>query len=342
MRRQLLLPVLALTGALVLAGCSSDSDTSSETSATSTATSSESATASDVEIGSEVGFSVAEAFGETPTVVFDSETPNEGLQVEATTVGDGEAVAAGAFVVVNYAGLVWGSDTTFDSSFDRSAASGFSLTGVVEGWGLALEGQTVGSRVLISIPPDLGYGSEGNESAGIGGEDTIVFVVDIIATYDGTSAGEADATPTEAEVDVEITGEIGEPVTDVQVNDGATEPTEATVTVLATGTGEELAIGQDVVVQYSLNLWDNSGFETSWAPAATGPSATLSVAEGYPFAGLAGVPVGSRVLVTVPADEEYSTPAVAFVLDILGTMPANEVTTDTTTEGATESETATE
>ena len=34
----------------------------------------------------------------------------------------------------------------------------------------------------FSIPPEYGYGSRGIPQAGIGGEDTLVFVIDIIST----------------------------------------------------------------------------------------------------------------------------------------------------------------
>ncbi len=52
---------------------------------------------------------------------------------------------------------------------------------VVKGWDDGLVGQTVGSRVLLAIPPELGYGKTGNEDAGISGTDTLYFVVDILA-----------------------------------------------------------------------------------------------------------------------------------------------------------------
>ena len=43
-----------------------------------------------------------------------------------------------------------------------------------------LEGRTVGSRVILEIPPADGYGKEGNPDAGIKGTDTLFFVVDIL------------------------------------------------------------------------------------------------------------------------------------------------------------------
>jgi peptidylprolyl isomerase len=35
--------------------------------------------------------------------------------------------------------------------------------------------------VVLSIPPELGYGEAGNEQAGIKGTDTLVFVIDVLA-----------------------------------------------------------------------------------------------------------------------------------------------------------------
>ncbi len=51
---------------------------------------------------------------------------------------------------------------------------------VIGGWDKGLVGQNVGSRVLLSIPPEHGYGQRGVPQAGIAGTDTLVFVVDIV------------------------------------------------------------------------------------------------------------------------------------------------------------------
>ena len=54
---------------------------------------------------------------------------------------------------------------------------------VIAGWDEGLVGQTVGSQVLLVVPPDKGYGAAGNTDAGIKGTDTLVFVVDILDAY---------------------------------------------------------------------------------------------------------------------------------------------------------------
>ena len=68
-----------------------------------------------------------------------------------------------------------------NSSWDRGQPSDFSLDQVVKGWQQGLAGQTVGSQVLLVIPPDLGYGSQKQQS--IPANSTLIFVVDILAAY---------------------------------------------------------------------------------------------------------------------------------------------------------------
>ena len=78
--------------------------------------------------------------------------------------------------------MIWDSGKTFDSSWARGTPAEFVIgTGnVIAGWDEGLVGQTVGSQVLLVIPPDKGYGSAGQADVGIKGTDTLVFVVDIL------------------------------------------------------------------------------------------------------------------------------------------------------------------
>lgn len=120
-------------------------------------------------------------FGRKPTLDFpDAAAPAE-LQVTVLTQGDGEVVEAGDSVAVHYLGQTWGGKV-FDNSYDRGQPLSFQLgVGmVIRGWDDGLTGQRVGSRVLLSIPPELGYGARGVPQAGIKGGDTLVFVSDIV------------------------------------------------------------------------------------------------------------------------------------------------------------------
>ncbi len=94
--------------------------------------------------------------------------------------GDGAEVKDTQTVVAHYTG--WLLDgTQFDSSWDRGESSSFSLDSVITGWKQGLAGHTVGSQVLLVVPPDLGYGDQ--EQSTIPANSTLVFVVDILAAY---------------------------------------------------------------------------------------------------------------------------------------------------------------
>lgn len=127
---------------------------------------------------------VSAEFGGDPTIEFPQTDAPTGLTALEVVEGDGPVVRKGDTVTVNYHGVVWGGTKPFDSSFDRHepASFGIGVGQVIKGWDQTVVGHNVGSRLLISIPPEYGYGSRGIPQAGIGGTDTLVFVVDIIST----------------------------------------------------------------------------------------------------------------------------------------------------------------
>ncbi|GAA3029878.1 hypothetical protein GCM10017559_65550 [Streptosporangium longisporum] len=107
------------------------------------------------------------------------------LVVKTVIKGTGPAVKSGQSILVQYAGKIWGSDVEFDSSWSRGAQPIMFQIGtgkVIKGWDQGLVGVPVGSRVLLSIPPDLGYGKAGSGEK-IKGTDTLVFLVDVVAAY---------------------------------------------------------------------------------------------------------------------------------------------------------------
>ncbi|MGA7149756.1 MAG: FKBP-type peptidyl-prolyl cis-trans isomerase [Microbacterium sp.] len=125
-----------------------------------------------------------------PTVELDDDgaptiTIPEGFEEPDTTAvavlkkGDGATVASGDTVSVQYTGVLL-DGTVFDSSWERGAPAQFSTTGVVVGFGKALEGQTVGSQVLAVIPAAEGYGDAAQGE--IPANSALVFVVDILST----------------------------------------------------------------------------------------------------------------------------------------------------------------
>ena len=129
---------------------------------------------------------VTEAAGQAATIKIPAGTAApKALTTKTLVKGTGAKVASGDYVVVQYTGVIWRTGKVFDSSWSRNQPFAFNVGAgqVIKGWDDGLIGQTVGSRVMLVIPPADGYGSSGQSSAGIKGTDTLVFVVDILGSY---------------------------------------------------------------------------------------------------------------------------------------------------------------
>jgi len=136
---------------------------------------------------------VSTAQGSAPKVTIPKGvTPPTTLVTKTLIKGSGPVVTKGEFVVVQYTGVNWRTGQVFDSSWERSLPYSFKIgaspSQVIPGWDQGLVGQTVGSRVLLVVPPKDAYGSAGQSQAGIKGTDTLVFVVDIISAVSSGSA----------------------------------------------------------------------------------------------------------------------------------------------------------
>ncbi len=122
--------------------------------------------------------------GTAPTLTFPKSSPPSTLVAKTLIKGSGAKVAKNDYVIAQYTGYIWRTKKVFGSSWSSGSPFGFVIGAspeqVIPGWDKALEGQTVGSRVMLSIPPADGYGKTGESQAGITGTDTLVFVVDII------------------------------------------------------------------------------------------------------------------------------------------------------------------
>ena len=93
--------------------------------------------------------------------------------------GDGYEVQTGDYALIQYKGVRWSNGETFDATWDGGQPIAYPTTNYVAGFQKALEGQTVGSQVLVVIPPAEGYGEGEINETDLKGE-TLVFVVDIL------------------------------------------------------------------------------------------------------------------------------------------------------------------
>jgi peptidylprolyl isomerase len=239
------------------------------------------------------------------------------LKSTVLTKGKGPKVHKGDLLVADYLGSNYRTRKVFDNSYDRKAPSAFTIGvgKVVTGWDKTLVGVNVGSRVLMVLPPKYGYGKAGNTQAGIKGTDSLIFVVDVIASYAPNAT-----LPAPKPVAVlpkglpRVTGAWGvEPK--VTLDKGTVPPKAPVATVLATGTGAKVVKGHLLVVQYSAVGWDGKALGKTWG--AGGPQGLPTSVSDL----LVGEPVGSRVLLDLPPQQQggdATKDSVAVVIDILG------------------------
>ena len=110
------------------------------------------------------------------------QAPSYQLELDDIAVGDGGEAVAGRIVEVHYVGVSWKNGRQFDASWDRGQTFTFTLGKgqVIPGWDQGVTGMKVGGRRRITIPPMLAYGKRGAGGV-IGPDETLVFVVDLIA-----------------------------------------------------------------------------------------------------------------------------------------------------------------
>jgi peptidylprolyl isomerase len=125
-------------------------------------------------------------FGQKPTIqVPATHPPPKSLQVQVLASGDGPAIGSGQVAVAQFYGQTWdlrdGKANVFDDSYSRGRPTALAL-GVgraLKGLDEALIGKHTGSRVLVTIPADLGFGSTADAKKPLAGH-ALIFVVDLL------------------------------------------------------------------------------------------------------------------------------------------------------------------
>ena len=249
---------------------------------------------------------VTGGFGEVPEITVPDTDPPADLQTVVLEEGDGPEVVAEQLLVVDYAGVTWDGGESFDSSFDRGQPAAFPIGvgAVIPGWDSGLVGQTIGSRVLLVIPPDLAYGDNPPTGSPITAGATLVFVVDILAQHAGDDSAAGEATPIEDDGVPVLTVPPGEP--ELKIPPGKAPPKILAESVV-TGDGPVVEAGQLLVVQYVGKVWrTGKTFDSSWR---RGQPAGFAIGVGGVIpgwdSGLVGKTVGSRVLLVLPPDQAY-------------------------------------
>ncbi len=101
------------------------------------------------------------------------------LTIVDSVVGTGAEAVNGKTVSVHYTGKL-ANGNVFDSSVSRGLPFEFPLGGgmVIEGWELGIAGMKVGGKRTLTIPPELGYGSQ--DMGSIPPNSTLIFDVELL------------------------------------------------------------------------------------------------------------------------------------------------------------------
>jgi FKBP-type peptidyl-prolyl cis-trans isomerase len=324
MRRAAALAFIPLLAVAAVAGCGSSSSSHPAAAASSDTYKS---------------VAVSGTFNKTPTVTIPKVKGAGNLYTKTVIEGTGAKVTSAEGVKGNYVAYDWSGTTSklLGSSYTAGSPTLFvkqGSPGLTTTIATALIGQNLGSRVLAVVPPKDAFGPAGDPQAGIGGSDTLVFVIDMLSKFStsGVSGAQtSDAGGALPTVIPQAANSTAGPTVKIPAN--TNPPTTLQVKTLIKGNGAVVKKGQEIATQYTgVNWRTGKVFDSSWSRKSplTMPIGEGQVIKGWDT-GLVGQTVGSRVLLVVPPADGYGstgasqagikgTDTLVFVVDILAAV----------------------
>ncbi|WP_421120920.1 FKBP-type peptidyl-prolyl cis-trans isomerase [Aquihabitans daechungensis] len=267
---------------------------------------------------------------------------------------DACAPAADQYLTVDLVGATVDDGKVFTDTYgtDRPLTMKLGTQQLIAGLETGLTGMKVGEQRTIVIPAAEAYGKDGNPAQGIGADEDLVFVVDLISVSDSPvycnevttiPKGKRDGKPTEIEMPVEAPAD------------------EVTTTVLVEGDGPEATKKSYLTVDYlGVSCASGQQFDSSWdtddpitiAMADATPTDTaFSVIPGW-TEGLQGQKQGSTVQIDIPFEDGYgaagrppsigTSDPLVFIVKIIEVSDDAPPSTTTTTVAAEPTTTAAE
>ncbi|MDG1845132.1 MAG: FKBP-type peptidyl-prolyl cis-trans isomerase [Acidimicrobiales bacterium] len=239
--------------------------------------------------------------------------PPEELLSEDIVGGSGDPVAAGDFLIMEYVGVSYSTGLQFDSSWDRGEPFAFELGAgkVISGWDEGIAGMSPGGRRLLIIPPGQAYGENGSGSGSIGPNETLIFIVDLLAS---------------------VPAGLEKP----DVLSPLAQASSLGISDISEGTGREVIEGDVIYVHYvGRSQSTDTQFDASWDRGRK-EFIGLIIGQGQVIAGweegLIGMKVGGRRELVIPPDLAYGedgagngliapNETLIFVVDLLGAYP---------------------
>jgi peptidylprolyl isomerase len=170
-------------GCVAVTGCSSAGGTPAPTSAS----------PSDLTFD---GVSVkAGSLGTVPTfLIGDSTQQTSSLQIKDVIEGDGPVAGPTDKATVQYVARSAKTKRQVDSSWDRGQAFSYDPAQITfKAFSEGVPGMRVGGRRLVIVPGPLAFGANPPQGSGVGPDETLVFVIDLLAVNGNSGSASAPA-----------------------------------------------------------------------------------------------------------------------------------------------------
>lgn len=270
--------------------------------------------------------SVSGDVGSAPKIDWKGQMSASGTDTKTLVEGDGPELTKADTA---YLGLViangYDEKTSFSSYDDGSGAQSVDLSDAqtLPTLTKALIGAKVGSRVAVTAPAKDVFGEAGNTQLKIGNDDPVLLVLDVLGPYQPTADFPATAKGSVPGVTVDKDGKP------TKLTFAAKKPAPGlTLTVISKGTGPVVPKDGNVLVNYLGQVYGASKpFDESYSKKPF-PTALSGVVKGWQQK-LAGLPAGSRVILSIPPKFGYGskgqssagikgTDTIVFAIDVLG------------------------
>ena len=296
---------------MTLAGCGSDNSSSSAGSSSSGG------------LGPD-GVHVSGAVGTSATVKFDGKITDSSSTTKVLSTGDGAKLGVGDSAVIHTVLADGSTQKTVENTYTEKRPALVTVTSQTpQLFRDALVGKTVGSRVLVYAPASQVFNGTPDPSSGIGSNDVLAVVVDIVDQPLTGPDGSTHQPPAWApKIQTDSKGVSGLDFAGTPKPDGRLH-----VAVLRKGTGATVKKGQLLGVKYFGAVYKGKKpFDQNFDGAPVGfPIGVQQVVPGWDKT-LVGQKVGSEVVLQIPPEDGYGKKAqqnipanstLYFVVDIL-------------------------
>ncbi len=237
----------------------------------------------------------------------DTDKVGEEVETKDLTEGKGCGTDTGSLISIDLVGANGSDGKVFTSTYEDAQPIAVSLGSgtLIPGLEEKLADMKVGGRRQFIIPPKLGYGSAGNPEQGIGKDETLIFVVDLLAVSNTpvfTDPPETCKPATDIPAGLEGSGKP----TEVKMPDVAPKGEKVNTVDLEEGSGDSVKAGDAVELNYlGISCTSGKQFDSSWDRGETLP-ATIGQGTIDGFGqGIEGMKVGGLRQIEIPPNLGY-------------------------------------